>query len=379
MQGLGRHGALDATGGSRARHPCGARTGPADRPPDRSAARAGSRGRQAAGCARACGALAQPWPCRPRPRSHGGRGELADRQGEKTQRRSVTRVATDEPGIERDAAAASAPQRPGKPGGLVREVPDERPALRIDADRTHDPTRHRDHETDQALRRTRAGSRTYAVGRGGEVFGFLGPERRRQDHDDPHAARPAAPDQRRRGSSASTAAATASRSARGSATCPGDFAYDPRLTGRELLAFFAALRGMTGSDARTRSPIASRPTSTSAQQLSRGNRQKVGLIQAIFHEPELLDPRRADERARPADAGGVPDGRRRGAERGLTVFLSSHELDEVGRVCDRVGIIREGRLIAVERVADLTGAASATSRSSSRTLSIPRSSARCPA
>ena len=44
-------------------------------------------------------------------------------------------------------------------------------------------------------------------------------------------------------------------------------------------------------------------------------------------------------------------------ERGCAVFLSSHELDEVQRVCDRVGIVRGGRLIAVERIADLLGKA----------------------
>ena len=42
-------------------------------------------------------------------------------------------------------------------------------------------------------------------------------------------------------------------------------------------------------------------------------------------------------------------------ERGCAVFLSSHELDEVERVCDRVGIIRDGKLIAVERIVDLLG------------------------
>ena len=42
-------------------------------------------------------------------------------------------------------------------------------------------------------------------------------------------------------------------------------------------------------------------------------------------------------------------------ERGAAVFLSSHELDEVEHLCDRVGIIRAGRLVAVERVADLVG------------------------
>jgi ABC-2 type transport system ATP-binding protein len=44
-------------------------------------------------------------------------------------------------------------------------------------------------------------------------------------------------------------------------------------------------------------------------------------------------------------------------ERGCAVFISSHELDEVERVCDRVGIVRDGRLIAVERIADLLGKA----------------------
>jgi ABC-2 type transport system ATP-binding protein len=44
-------------------------------------------------------------------------------------------------------------------------------------------------------------------------------------------------------------------------------------------------------------------------------------------------------------------------ERGCTVFVSSHDLDEVQRICDRVGMVREGRLIAVERMVDLLGKA----------------------
>jgi len=88
-------------------------------------------------------------------------------------------------------------------------------------------------------------------------------------------------------------------------------------------------------------------------ELSRGNRQKVGLILACFHSPELLildeptsglDPLMQEE-----FLALVAEER----ERGCTVFLSSHELDEVERVCDRVGIVRAGRLVAVERVADL--------------------------
>jgi ABC-2 type transport system ATP-binding protein len=88
-------------------------------------------------------------------------------------------------------------------------------------------------------------------------------------------------------------------------------------------------------------------------QLSRGNRQKVGLILAMFHQPELLildeptsglDPLMQEEFLALV---------REECERGCAVFLSSHELDEVERVCDRVGIIREGKLVAVERVSDL--------------------------
>ncbi|HET9161841.1 MAG TPA: ATP-binding cassette domain-containing protein [Solirubrobacterales bacterium] len=137
---------------------------------------------------------------------------------------------------------------------------------------------------------------------------------------------------------------------------PGDFGYGRQATGREALRLLARLRRMDGlgrAEAlaeRFRADL-DRPLG----ELSRGNRQKVGLILATFHSPELLildeptsglDPLMqeeflalvAEERAR-----------------GCTVLLSSHELDEVERVCDRVGIVREGKLIAVERVADLLG------------------------
>jgi ABC-2 type transport system ATP-binding protein len=139
---------------------------------------------------------------------------------------------------------------------------------------------------------------------------------------------------------------------------PGDFTCDPRLTGRELLAFCAEARGITGLG-RT-SVLAQRfeaELDRRITDLSRGNRQKIGLIQSLFHDPELLlldepttglDPLMQEEFL--AVIGEYRD-------RGGTVFLSSHDLDEVERVCDRVAIIREGRLAAVERVADLRGRA----------------------
>jgi ABC-2 type transport system ATP-binding protein len=133
----------------------------------------------------------------------------------------------------------------------------------------------------------------------------------------------------------------------------GDFEFDPKWTGREMLGYMAALRGVRLGAAEQLAQRFEADLSRPLGDLSRGNRQKVGLINAFFHDPELLildeptsgfDPLMQEEFLTLA-----------GEERkaGKTVFLSSHDLDEVQRVCDRVGIIREGRLIAVERVSDL--------------------------
>jgi ABC-2 type transport system ATP-binding protein len=139
---------------------------------------------------------------------------------------------------------------------------------------------------------------------------------------------------------------------------PGDFAFEPRLTGRELLLLFAALRGVDGlGRAEALAERFHADLDRPLRHLSHGNRQKIGLIQALFHEPELLvldeptgglDPLMQEEFMRL-----VAEER----EHGRTVFLSSHDLAEVERICDRVGIIREGRLVTVEEVAELTGKA----------------------
>jgi ABC-2 type transport system ATP-binding protein len=135
---------------------------------------------------------------------------------------------------------------------------------------------------------------------------------------------------------------------------PGDFAYDDRMTGRDLLGFFARMRGMRGLGcAQALSERFEADLSRPLGELSRGNRQKVGLIQALFHEPELLildepttglDPLMQEEFLAVV---------REHRDRGGAAFLSSHDLDEVERVCDRVGIIRSGRLAAVEAVDDM--------------------------
>jgi len=136
---------------------------------------------------------------------------------------------------------------------------------------------------------------------------------------------------------------------------PGEFACDPRRSGREVVSLLAALRGMSGLG--RAAELADRfhaDLDRPVGHLSRGNRQKIGLIQALFHEPELLildeptgglDPLMQEEFHQLV-------GEER--DRGATVFLSSHDLEEVERLCDRVAIIRDGRLVTIEHVSDLT-------------------------
>src|ERR687895_1388434 len=130
---------------------------------------------------------------------------------------------------------------------------------------------------------------------------------------------------------------------------PGEFALEDRMTGEELLRFFARLRGV--KDLGYAYELAQRleaDLKRPMRRLSRGNKQKIGLVQAMFHRPPLLI---LDE-----PTGGLdPLVQEEFLEiigetkaEGRTVFFSSHNLAEVERVCDRVGIIRGGRLAAVE-------------------------------
>ena len=135
---------------------------------------------------------------------------------------------------------------------------------------------------------------------------------------------------------------------------PGEMVLYPKLTGSEVLAYLSALRG--GVEPARVAGLAERldcDLSVKIRSLSHGNRQKIGLIQAFMHQPELLV---LDEPTQGLDPLVQREFHELVAEvrsEGRTVFLSSHVMPEVERLCDRVGIIREGRLVAVEDVGDL--------------------------
>jgi len=135
---------------------------------------------------------------------------------------------------------------------------------------------------------------------------------------------------------------------------PGELRLYPRISCKELLEYYAHLRG--GVPWRSIEALAERldlDLHVQIRSLSHGTRQKIGIVQAFMHEPELLV---LDEPTQGLDPIVQQEFHRIVSEyrkEGRTVFLSSHVMPEVERMCDRVGIIREGKLIAVEDIGDL--------------------------
>ncbi len=95
-------------------------------------------------------------------------------------------------------------------------------------------------------------------------------------------------------------------------------------------------------------------------ELSRGNRQKIGIVQAFMHQPAVLILDEPTSGLDPLMQEEFYELLTEARQRGAAVFSSSHILGEVQKMCDRVGIIREGRLIAERSIADLAQEAAQT-------------------
>ena len=135
---------------------------------------------------------------------------------------------------------------------------------------------------------------------------------------------------------------------------PGEFGLYERMKSRAYLEAFASFRDGAGLGELEK--LAERldlDLDRPIHDLSHGNRQKVALMQAFMHQPELLvldEPTQGlDPLVQQTFYELIDEARARGG----TVFLSSHILPEVERTCDRVGIIREGRLLTVDDVGEL--------------------------
>jgi ABC-2 type transport system ATP-binding protein len=132
-----------------------------------------------------------------------------------------------------------------------------------------------------------------------------------------------------------------------------------RLTGREFLRFLGGLYGLGDkkTDTRTENLLDLMELSEKADQLiksySGGMRHKIGLAGALLHEPPVLVLDEPLKGLDPSSARRVKDLLRDLCRRGSTVFLSTHILEIAERVCDRVGILDQGRLVAEGTMEDL--------------------------
>ena len=131
----------------------------------------------------------------------------------------------------------------------------------------------------------------------------------------------------------------------------GELALYNNMTGEDLLKYLGNLRG--GLDWKYVQELAARfqcDLPRRIQGLSMGNKQKLGLLQAFMHKPELLILDEPTNGLDPLMQHEFYDLLTETKKEGRTIFLSSHILPEVEKVCDRVGIIRQGKLVTVETI-----------------------------
>jgi ABC-2 type transport system ATP-binding protein len=185
----------------------------------------------------------------------------------------------------------------------------------------------------------------------GEVFGFLGPNgagktttiRTLLDHLRPTSGRA-------RVLGIDTTAGPVEIHRR-TGYLPGEFTLYDRLTGGQTIEYFANLRG--GVDPSYQASLLERldvDPSRRFKEYSKGNKQKVGLVVALQHKPDLLILDEPTSGLDPLVQQTFFEIIREARADGRSVFLSSHIIDEVDRTCDRVAIIREGRLVQVDRI-----------------------------
>lgn len=133
----------------------------------------------------------------------------------------------------------------------------------------------------------------------------------------------------------------------------GDIALYGNMTGHQILNYLANLR--KDSDWAYVKDLVRRldaPMDRSIHTLSKGNKQKIGLLQAFMHKPDLLILDEPTSGLDPLMKQVFYDMVLEMKDAGKAAFISSHDLTEVQKICDRAGFIRDGTLIAIENLHD---------------------------
>lgn len=135
---------------------------------------------------------------------------------------------------------------------------------------------------------------------------------------------------------------------------PGELNIPGQYRVEEFLQYMASLKKSPSTRMEELAKRFDLPLNKKFSQLSKGNKQKVGIVLAFMHNPEILildEPTSGLDPVFQQEIYKMIDEER---SKGTTVFFSSHNLDEVQKVCDRVAIIREGKLVTIENVKELS-------------------------
>ncbi|MHA2298753.1 MAG: ATP-binding cassette domain-containing protein [Candidatus Hodarchaeales archaeon] len=134
---------------------------------------------------------------------------------------------------------------------------------------------------------------------------------------------------------------------------PGDVSLYQNMTGYELIAYFNKFRPVDVDFVEEMKSQFRVDLSLKVGQLSKGNRQQVALIVSLASKPDLVIMDEPTSGLDPLMTANFHKIIKKLASEGMTFFLSSHDLAEVQSVCDRVGVIKEGRMIVIEHIENL--------------------------
>ena len=135
---------------------------------------------------------------------------------------------------------------------------------------------------------------------------------------------------------------------------PGEIALPENMDGQEYINMIAEMRNL--KDMTKANELIERfnlDTSTNIKRMSKGTKQKIGIITAFMHDPELLLLDEPSSGLDPLMQAEFIQLVKEEKEKGKTVLLSSHMFDEVEKTCDRVSIIKQGRIITTINVKDI--------------------------
>jgi ABC-2 type transport system ATP-binding protein len=140
----------------------------------------------------------------------------------------------------------------------------------------------------------------------------------------------------------------------------GDFAIYPKMTGRQYISYLSELQKPVKGYTEKLSKLLNAELDKKLGDLSRGNRQKIGIMQAFMHQPQILILDEPTSGLDPLMQEVFHKLIKESKQRGASVFVSSHIMGEVQKTCDRVGIIRAGKLVSEENISQLAKKAAQT-------------------